>query len=597
MKAEENVKHNVQKSPVTPHPHQTGSEMPARENAFSLIRFFVRAYPGRSLAMVAALVFGGVAEGLGVISLLPLLALVSSGTTSGVAGGALYDVVQRTHQFFGLSMSVGSLLLLTVSALFIKAMAVLVAMRQVGYTVAHVVTDFRLELVRALFGARWEHFIQQPAGRFANAYGSESERAVLAYYSMAQFLSLFIQVGLYIGITLMLSWETSIAAIFVGSLMVVGFSRLLRVAKKMGGAQTRLLNSLVSRLTESLNGMKAIKAMGREHAVGPMLAQETQELNKVLRRQVVTREMLSTLQEPFIVVFLAIGIYGAVTWWEMPFSSLMVMAILYYRVVSRIASMQRILHNFSIAESAFWSLRRAIVAANNVAEPSTGKPAGELRKGVEFREVSFRHQGKKILDRVSFSLAARQLIVISGRSGVGKTTLFDLILGLYAPQEGEILIDGTPLKELDLKSWRHQVGYVPQETLLFNDTVYRNVCLGDSSISAHQVRNALEVAGAWEFVESLPSGVDTYLGEKGLKLSGGQRQRIALARDVETELEVVTAIRRLTNKMTVLVVSHQPAFAEVADRRYELHSGKVSLSSIPHPEMAAASRRAREDLQ
>src|SRR5690606_8181824 len=125
---------------------------------------------------------------------------------------------------------------------------------------------------------------------------------------------------------------------------------------------------------------------------------------------------------------------------------------------------------------------------------------------------------------------AGQLTVITGASGAGKTTLTDLLLGLYLPDRGEVLIDGVPLAEIDLQCWRSMVGYVPQELILFHDTVLANITLGDPTISEERAEAALRAAGAWGFVSSLPRGLHTIVGERGTRLSGGQRQRVALAR-------------------------------------------------------------------
>src|SRR5690606_21587447 len=123
-----------------------------------------------------------------------------------------------------------------------------------------------------------------------------------------------------------------------------------------------------------------------------------------------------------------------------------------------------------------------------------------------------------------------KLTTLIGPSGAGKTTLSDVLLGLVRPRSGQILVDGVPLEELNLEQWRELVGYVPQELFLFHDTVMNNVTLGDPHITPEEVREALEAAGAWSFVEQLPQGMDTVVGERGTLLSGGQRQRISIAR-------------------------------------------------------------------
>jgi ATP-binding cassette subfamily C protein len=207
--------------------------------------------------------------------------------------------------------------------------------------------------------------------------------------------------------------------------------------------------------------------------------------------------------------------------------------------------------------------------------------------------VSFAHGAQEVLHAVSLAVPARGVTVLTGPSGAGKTTIADLILGLYQPDRGRVLLDGVPLAEINVHSWRGLVGYVPQELALFHDTVFANVALGDPRIHKSDVRGALQLAGAWEFVDALPEGMMTQVGEAGAKLSGGQRQRIALARalvskprllildevtsalDPETEWQIVQGIRALANTMAVLAITHRPAFLEVADRLYRVADGRV----------------------
>jgi ATP-binding cassette subfamily C protein len=164
---------------------------------------------------------------------------------------------------------------------------------------------------------------------------------------------------------------------------------------------------------------------------------------------------------------------------------------------------------------------------------------------------------------------------------------------LLRPQKGEVWIDNLPLAQIDLRSWRRMIGYVPQETLLLHDTVFINVALGDKDISAADVEQALRSAGAWKFVSALPKGVNSVVGERGHKLSGGQRQRIAIARalvhkprllildeattalDPENEAAICATLRGLRGEITILAISHQPAVLEVADRAYRLKKGAV----------------------
>ena len=181
-----------------------------------------------------------------------------------------------------------------------------------------------------------------------------------------------------------------------------------------------------------------------------------------------------------------------------------------------------------------------------------------------------------------------------GPSGAGKTTLVDMLTALLRPDAGEIWIDGVALGTLDRRAWRRMIGYVPQETLLLNDTIFCNVTLGDPALTAADAERALRAAGAWEFVVATPDGPSTLVGERGARLSGGQRQRLAIARalvhrprllildeatsalDVGSEAQICETLRALRGELTILAVSHRPALAMAADRVYRVHEGRIT---------------------
>ena len=200
-----------------------------------------------------------------------------------------------------------------------------------------------------------------------------------------------------------------------------------------------------------------------------------------------------------------------------------------------------------------------------------------------------------VLNDVSLAVPAGTFVVLCGPSGSGKTTIADLLIGLLRPQHGEVWIDDLSISQVDIRSWRQMIGYVPQENLLLHDTVFQNVSLGQATVSEQDAETSLRAAGAWDFVQQMPKGMFSVVGERGSMLSGGQRQRIAIARalvkrpkllildeattalDPKTEKEICATLQQLRGDITILAISHQPTLLDCADWAYQVKEGAVNL--------------------
>lgn len=563
-----------------------------------LLIYFSRAYPRRTLVMLVCLLLSTLAEGLGLSSLLPLLNLAAqaNGEARLLGGGksvpsSFEQAISTVLAWFGLVPSVGLLLIVIVCGMTVKSALSLLAQKQVGYTVAQVATDLRLKLLRSLLAARWEYYVRQPVGMLANSFATEAARTAMAYQYGTAIVSLTIQAVLYLSLAAAVSLPVMLSASATGCAIGFGLKHLVRKTRRAGMRQTSLLKALLGQLTDVLFSVKPLKAMAREALVGPLLEEETRRLNRALRREVLSREILKSLQEPLVIAALAGGAYVALRWGHLPLDTLLLLAILFARTVTCLNKIQKEYQSMVACEAAFWSLRSMIERATEQREPPSGGVTPTLSKAVTFRHVSFAYTEHPILQDVSLEIPAGQLTTIIGPSGAGKTSILDLVVGLVRPQSGDIWIDETPLGVVDVKTWRWNVGYVAQETFLLHETVFVNVTLGDETLTPEDVEAALCAAGVWEFVSAMPQGVHTPVGERGSGVSGGQRQRIAIARalvhkpqllildeataslDPESEAAICATVQRLRGEMTILAISHQPAMLAAADRVYRLEGG------------------------
>ncbi len=546
--------------------------------------------------MLVALLLAGIAEGVGLSALLPLLNIAISSDASSASPAQQNEfekLVTESLGRYGIDPSITVMLIIIVLGVTLKSLLLLVAQKKVGYTAARIATDLRLQMLRSILRSRWEYFLHQPIGKLTNALATEAQRASDAFVNGATVITFLIQALIYGGIAFAVSWKASLVSLLAG-LVVMGISHfLVRMARQAGKKQTRLLTSLMAGLTDTLQSVKPLKAMAREHLADRVLAMETARLNKSLQRQVFSSAMLNAAQEEMFAIIIALGIFVALVQFAMPIATVMVLVVTLGRMLAFLGKVQKQFQKMVISESAYWSIKRAIANADAACEQLGAGELPSLDDDIRFEAVRFAYAGQAIFGDLSVRIKAGSLTTLVGPSGAGKTTFVDLIIGLIRPQSGAILVDSTPLQELDLQTWRRMIGYVPQETVLLHDTVAHNVTLGDPELTNADTERALRAADAWEFVSSLAEGMHSMVGERGGKLSGGQRQRIVIARalahrpsllildeatsalDPASEQAICKTIEKLRGDLTILAISHQTALVEVADCVYRLDNGRA----------------------
>jgi len=561
--------------------------------ALPMIRAFVKAYPGRSAAAFVAVFVAGLMDGLGMSMLLSMLTLTT--TEANHKPSLPEQVAVRVAGFLGLQPSAPVLLVLAILLIALKAVLTLLANKQVGYAVAHIATDLRLAAIRCVMTARWSYYLKQSAGRLSNAIATEAQRASESFQYSAEMAAMLLNSLIYLGVALAISWQAGLAAGIAGALLLTLLHALIRTSRHAGQHQTQLLASLLSSTGALLATAKPLKAMAREDHVDALLSGQMKQLRRALRKQVVSREALSALQDPLLAIMVGSGFFLSLVLLKMPLAAVLVMLFLLARVVSYLSKTQRAYQQIVLRESAYWSLMDSIAAARAEVEPQGGSRTVQLSEGIRFDGVRFRHgDGRLLLDDASFTIAARELTVIVGPSGAGKTTLLDLVVGLHHPEAGAVSIDGVPIDELSIRQWRRQIGYVPQDSVLVNDSIAYNLALGEVDVGEADLRDALQAANALEFVDAMPEGLQTVVGEGGSRLSGGQRQRLAIARalvhkpkllvldeatsslDPAAQAAVIETVRCLKGTLTILAVAHQERMIAAADRVLRLAAAQVT---------------------
>jgi len=463
-----------------------------------------------------------------------------------------------------------------------------------------VVMDVRNELYRHILDQSASFFARRTTGqlmsRITNDVG-QIQQAVSE--TIADLLRETLAIVGYAG--LLFYYDARLAIVFLTGAPLIVYP-LVRLGQRLRKTTRRSQEELerMSHVTaEAFSGHRIVKAFGTEQREAARFAQVTQRLYRVNMK---VTAVLSGLP-PVMELIGGLGMAGAL-WYgsreialgrltEGEFTSFIAALFLMYGPAKKLSRVNANLQQTIAASERIFEM---LDTHTEVQDAPGARPLPPLSTAVEFRDVGFGYEddrGHRILRGVSFTVSAGQVIAIVGRSGAGKTTLINLIPRFYDVSSGAILIDGTDIRDVTLRSLRGQIGMVTQETVLFDDTVTNNIAYGVPQAKQGEIEAAARTAHAHEFILGLPAGYQTVIGERGQRLSGGQRQRLAIARallknppilildeatsslDLESEHLVQEALANLMKNRTSLVIAHRLSTIQRADLIVVLERGRV----------------------
>ncbi len=552
------------------------------KNSLKLLSFFVKLYPYRFALALCALLLSGLMETIGIGALLPLLDLVLNTNSEG-EHNMLVQPINALFDTIGLEKNFTNLLLLIVIMITLKALVIFQAMKTVSYIAVDITNDLSQKLINALILAKWKFYSSLDVGQSANAIATEADKAGQFCVIMGKTIISLFQVFIYALIAFTVDWRISLAALVLGAIAAFILKFLVRMARDSGNDMAEVLNKLVSRLTEALSGAKPLKAMGEEKRFVALLTKDTIDLQTARKKFALSSHLLNLFHEPLMVILLALGLGWAHGYAGISLSSLFMLAFLFNRLFGQVNLVQNHYQKSAVFEGAVNRILQKIERATLEKEQHFGSTIPKLEQAIRFDDLSLSYGKDVVISSFSDQMPAGQLSVIFGPSGSGKSSILDATLGMLSYKEGDIFIDETPLCQVNIDRWRGMIGYVPQETFLFNDTIAKNISLGDQTISEERIIEALKVADAWGFVGKLDEGIYHIVGERGGKLSGGQRQRIALARalvrqpkllildeatsglDKGSEAVIFDHLKTLMPDITIIIISHDPKILDIAD--------------------------------
>ncbi|OXM85215.1 ABC transporter ATP-binding protein [Paenibacillus rigui] len=539
-------------------------------------------------------------DGLGMLLLVPLLGI--SGILNGSAGWlsqlGLFAFLKELPKPAALLLILGTYLLLIIGQSWIQRSLTLRDIRLHTGFINHV----RLETNRAMLQANWQFFLRKRKSDLINALTEELGRVTNGTYLFLQFSASLVFTIIQVGIAFWLSTPLTLFVLGCG-LIISFFSRqFIRKSRELGQQTSDLARSYIGGMTDQFNGIKDIKSNMLENSRIRWLEHwsHTIGLERLEHTKVRTNSQLYYKISSSLII--AAFIYVAATQFSMQSEQLLLIILIFSRLWPRFTGIQSNLEQIAASAPAFHSLmelqkecREAREVDDERADMKQVNPI-RVEQGIECRDLSFRyHRGEPLyaLQHVNLYIRPREMTAIVGPSGAGKSTLIDILMGLLQPESGQVLIDGVPLTGHNLLAFRKAIGYVPQDPLLFNGSIRDNLMMMQPDATDEELQEALEFAAAAQFVGRLPQGLDTMIGDRGVRLSGGERQRLVLARailrkpsilvldeatsalDMDNETLIQEALDRLKGKMTLIVIAHRPSTIRNADQVITLDHGKL----------------------
>ena len=547
--------------------------------------YFLREYPVQTITVIFAFICAAIAEMIGIGVILPIITVIVD-SKQNATENILTSNIQAIFAWFGVQNSLGTMLTFMVSAIIIKSLIIFVAMRHVSFVATNISKNLRVNLINSLMYAKWSYYSSIPIGKISNMLSNESQRAGNCYLLAGKTTSSLFQMFVYMLAAFIVSWKVTLMAVIFGGLFMFSLKAIIRMARNSGQEMSTSLNKLLSRMGDSLMMVKPIKAMAAEERFTAFLEKDTEEIVKAQKRQYISNQLLQVIYEPVTITVMSIGMYTMITYSGMALAEILLMAFLFHRIMNYANLSQNNYQNTIQNENAVHELINQTEQAQSMAESiyvSHEKKEVTLKREIKFDHVNLSYDETDILKDLSCKMYANKINLIFGHSGVGKSSLIDMITGMNKASSGCVYIDSHEISDIDIKSWRQKIGYVPQETILLHDSIYKNVTLGDEEYSNEQVFDALEKCGLKEFIETLPNGIETSVGERGTSLSGGQRQRITIARsiirnpdilildeattglDKQNEQIILELVKDLADTVTIIMISHDPQIKKIAD--------------------------------